>query len=838
MAKVGEEKGGDGSVCLQLPEQVTLLQRSSAGPFGRCIIKAEPATVPLINVTATPVKVARVYLSPLAESRSGLVPQTASGALSAAVAKTTLQPGEATVIRIAGSVPARPGTYVSQLQIITEAGQTVLTPVSIAVAASPGWGIACMGFGLLLLGVLKLLTGEGDVQDKLRDVARTRGEIHAWLQRDPPPQRQTDAVAEIDRDLDDAQDALARPHLFSVVDRRIPDADAALSAARAAAAKLREAQSKVPPGSVEVADLGDEWRGLHERMKSLAMVDIGAGSLKEGLAGPTAIMLRRAWDRLVGLPLQWISVDLESQLERVHLVQDAGETERARAMALATRGWLRRSAADLDRRLTLMMGLNLSAAAMLVSDANVRRVATTMELPPDQRASLLKRLDDADARLAAGSTLEDLAAAIHSVAETETEAIRDQSEALQTRVRIAADAAGEEMSSAPMGAVMDELGAIPHPNVQQKAAIVIRMLEVWRGRLGVVRDDPARASMSAAIDTTEAAARKPDLEAVRRGLAILERDWQAYLPRHIAGAGAAAVVPVCREWRDRDLQQLIETSNLVKLQSGRPEVADWERRLDRARRGLLSVLPEEAKTTDACLGPVVENGREVIAVSQEVFTAVLADVPIPPQARLDAAQTSGVADAIVLAQRLMAEPRDLKLKATTPEADRVAGQPILFTLGGLDPDWGSSVSVRVNWDDGSAPLVSDAEKLRQGERLEHTYAAARTVRPVAVASDRPSPGTSLVVAPPKEAEMGRSEAELFVRPSPATRAERLADMFLTAQFGLALMIAAVVYFWRYHAGSKVFGTRGFDYVEAFALGFAAYYAVADLPKTLAELLVK
>jgi hypothetical protein len=201
------------------------------------------------------------------------------------------------------------------------------------------------------------------------------------------------------------------------------------------------------------------------------------------------------------------------------------------------------------------------------------------------------------------------------------------------------------MSSAPMDAVMAELGANPHPSVQQKAAIVIRMLEVWRGR-------------------------------ARRGLAILERDWQAYLPRHVAEAGAAAVVLVCREWRDRDLQQLTETSNLVKLQSGRPEVADWERRLDRARRGLLSVLPEEAKTTDTCLGPVVDNGREVNAVSQQVFTAVLADVPIPPQARLDAAQTSGVADAIVLAQRLMAEPRDLKLKATTPEADRIASQPI------------------------------------------------------------------------------------------------------------------------------------------------------------------
>ena len=53
----------------------------------------------------------------------------------------------------------------------------------------------------------------------------------------------------------------------------------------------------------------------------------------------------------------------------------------------------------------------------------------------------------------------------------------------------------------------------------------------------------------------------------------------------------------------------------MKLQSGRPEIADWERRLDRARRGLLAILPEAAATPDECLGPVVENGREVIAIS-------------------------------------------------------------------------------------------------------------------------------------------------------------------------------------------------------------------------------
>jgi hypothetical protein len=219
--KLEDEKRG-GEPCLKLPEQVTLIERSSAGPFARAVLKARPATVPLTNVTSSHVTVAPVDISPLADARTGLVPETGSGTLSAAPAKLNLEPGEATVIRITGFVPARPGTYVAQLHVTTQGGQAVHAPISIAVAASPAWGIGCMVFGLILLGLLKLLTGEGNVEDKLREVAQSRGEIHAWVQRDPPPERRADELAEIDHDLDDADRALAGPRRLSVVDRRIP----------------------------------------------------------------------------------------------------------------------------------------------------------------------------------------------------------------------------------------------------------------------------------------------------------------------------------------------------------------------------------------------------------------------------------------------------------------------------------------------------------------------------------------------------------------------------------------------------------------------------------------
>jgi hypothetical protein len=239
---------------------------------------------------------------------------------------------------------------------------------------------------------------------------------------------------------------------------------------------------------------------------------------------------------------------------------------------------------------------------------------------------------------------------------------------------------------------------------------------------------------------------------------------------------------------------LVETTNQVKLQSGRLEVVDWERRLDRARRGLQAVAPETASSPDDCLEPVGANGAEVMAVSQEAFARALADVPIPPQTRLDAAQTSGIAAAIASVQRLMSEPRDLMLAVVTPEADLVAGQPVLFALRDLDQNWGSGVGVQVDWGDGSAPLRTDAEQLLQGQRLEHRYAAVGTVHPTVVAANRFTAAKEGVVAAADGPELGRSSTYLFVQQSPATTAERLADIFLTSQFSLALLIASVVLF--------------------------------------------
>lgn len=58
------------------------------------------------------------------------------------------------------------------------------------------------------------------------------------------------------------------------------------------------------------------------------------------------------------------------------------------------------------------------------------------------------------------------------------------------------------------------------------------------------------------------------------------------------------------------------------------------------------------------------------------------------------------------------------------------------------------------------------------------------------------------------------------------------------RFGLALLVAGLLYFWRFHAKKVVFGANAFDYAEAFALGFAVSLAINSLPEKLAKWVLK
>ena len=204
------------------------------------------------NGAERPFTVAAARISPLATERNGLV---AAGSLTAKTDPGPTSPGGAIPVAISGTVPARPGAYKAQLDLDGEDGARISAPLRIEVAANAVWGALCLLLGLSLLGLIKFLSGEGDVEELARHAILERAAIHADWAIHPPPAGRLEMVARIDQEFDDALRTLSKPRGFSVVDRRIADANASLASAREAANKLREAAG-APPGALETADLG------------------------------------------------------------------------------------------------------------------------------------------------------------------------------------------------------------------------------------------------------------------------------------------------------------------------------------------------------------------------------------------------------------------------------------------------------------------------------------------------------------------------------------------------------------------------------------------------------
>ena len=797
---------------------VKLTATSPWGPFAAGTAAVKPSKALVRNGTDGPLVVAFAAVTPLVNERNGLAAD--AGKIAADVAPGALPPGASAEVTLSGAAPARAGCYQAELDLKCEGGTSIPTPLRVEVAASALWGVVCLLFGLSLLGVVKLLTHQGDVEELTRNALLERAAVRANWQRNPPPASRAETVAEIERNYDGALRSLAPLQGFSIVDRRIADASASLADARRADAELRDAMT-APPGVMEVADLEREWTAFKSLLAGLAAPPTGASPL-QGLPAHVQALVEGLQAHLVAARAQAIISGLEPHVERIRLAMAAGEGPRAREMALAMRAWQRRAADDLEKQQAVEMGFALLGANMLAIETRLRRLAGDESIPPEARAKWIASLDAADAKLASGLTLENFKQANELVQDAETQSMRDQKDVLLARVREATQAASDELSLDAVGAAFAKMGPPGALSDADYAAAMAKVFEAWRASLGPFGDEESRKAIQTIADSGIDAAKRQDKPAIKLAFGALKDEWQALTPKYVAAVAARVVAPICGDWRDANLMQTTVAAEQVRLQSGRPEVENWEKALDRARLALQAISTSDPD----CLGKAVEADNETLAVSRATYQHVLEDAAIPLDARLDAAERSGDAAAVALIQRLASGPRELKLVATTKEEDIVVGQPIHFAFANLDPNWsGPGVDVVVDWGDGSEPLRTTAEKLLESERPEHPYQQIKTFTLKATASigDR---------------KVGESILPLAVGPSPANFAQRLADIFLTSQFGLALLIASVVYFWRFHAGTVVFGSESLHYVQAFALGLAAYAAVADLPKALGELALR
>ena len=206
--------------------------------------------------------------------------------------------------------------------------------------------------------------------------------------------------------------------------------------------------------------------------------------------------------------------------------------------------------------------------------------------------------------------------------------------------------------------------------------------------------------------------------------------------------------------------------------------------------------------------------RRVNDLSGAIFVAALVDVPIPAASRLRPAQEPGVAAAVEAAMANRDRPRSLHVGIATPGGERVVGRDVAFSLVGLDPVWVTSTTIRVDFGAGKPLFGASAEAVQTSRRMAHSYDPRLTAHLAITTTEAPKPGETVPIV------LGHGSDTVPILPSLVTTAQELADAFINLRFGLALLIAPTVYYWRYHSRTTTFGARGYDCVEAFALGFA------------------
>jgi hypothetical protein len=381
---------------------IVLRGTSYWGPFAKGEVALAPAQALVSNAADRPLIVTSARVGPIANARTGLA---AAGSLVAKVASGPLQPGDSALLTISGSAPARPGSYRAQLDLQGAGGTQISTPLRVDVAASALWGILCLLLGLSLIGVIRLLSGQGDVEELARSTIRERSAIRAEWDRNPPPASHAAAVAEIERSFDDALRSRSEPRGYWVVDRRISDANIYLTAAREAEAKLRGVATDTP-GALETAELEREWEALKTLATAPGARPPEGEQVGQDLAAHVREIMEGARARIVSTPAKVYVAGLEPHVERVKLALAAGEEERSREMALSVRRWMLRAADDLEKRQALMIGLTTIGGNLLALDARLRQLALDETIAADARAKWIASVDAANAKLASGLTLE------------------------------------------------------------------------------------------------------------------------------------------------------------------------------------------------------------------------------------------------------------------------------------------------------------------------------------------------------------------------------------------------------------------------------------------------
>lgn len=813
------------------PDALALGAVHPAGPLaGRVRPRLQLAALDCTfrNSSSERVEVAAGEVEPLRKAADGA---SATGRLTAKPAAggslpVTLSPGDVVTLRIGGEVQLPPGRYVSRLLLTDDAGKPVVSvPLTVTVRAHWLWAVGFMLVGLAFLGLLLLLADRAALNNRLADVLSEQQDLHELLEASPPTMADRPLARQARESVAAAVEALSGPRPFGLVDLRLARAEDALEEARAALAALRSRIDGRTPGRVAVDELDGGWKELTERLetarRNLAPVPAVVGDRSRLVPGLEALQRGMWQQRLVPL-LLGIERGLGPHVERARLALAAGEEERARELAELVTLWQRRAARELDRESELMLTWRSFADEMLAREAFLEQALADPELPETARRPLVRSLDAAR-HLLEPASLEGFRDAAKVLHDAETELLRERSRQLIEQVQ-GAIAAVEERTS--LERIMEALDHFPQDAPKEaRGEHLLTVLGHWRWRVASLTEVEERERFLARISDLESLIEAGDLAAAAEPFKELLDSWTAYQDAETERAMAEVIVPYCRQQAVALRAQQQASADGLALLQPHPDLTGIEARLERVASELdAGFSPAE------CLERTTDLSGELLEIGDRLFTTLLQVADLSAEQRLASAAHSEVAAAVSLARRLMLEPRRLRLELRTPPAEVRVDRRVTLQIGNLDPSWGPWTLARIDFDDGSQPLLTNAEELRRQPLVHHRYARSQPVDVRVVMEE----GKGEEVLQQGGEVVGLGRLAVTVAPSPISIARSLAGFFLSTRFVLALTLGLLIQGWRFYDSQRPFGSLRRDYLEAFALGLGILGVVEGFASTLTQ----
>lgn len=735
-----------------------------------------------------------------------------------------LAPGEVGSLRLGGQGRLAPGSYSSRLVLtVGDGGPAASVPVTLIVRAHWLWAFGFMLLGLSFLGLLLLLAGRATLKDRLADALGEQQQLHELLESSPPTLADQPLARQAREDVAAAIETLTRPRpLGSIEDPRLARAERYLATARTAAATLRQRTGDKTPGRLAVDALETEWLELAERLTAAEKHLTPKASATAGNTDFASLLVavqHRQWSqRLAPLPLA-VEQGLGPHVDRAHLALATGEQERARKLAQHVTLWLRRAARQLDWESRMLLTWRSFAAAILSRAVYLEQARIDPALPESAR----RRLEDSLAtarRLLEPASLEGFRDADRELQRAETELLQVRSDQLIEQLQVAIAAVDERTSLRRVEAALE--AASPG---EPKEVRIREVLNGWRETITEVNEAEVRQQLLDRVAAMEKLLGAGDLPAMIPGFGELQEAWTSYQQAQTEQAKAAVIGPYCQQRTSRLRSQHQQSLESLALLQPHPDLSDLEAELDRIGTAL------EAGFSGAdCLERLTGRSAELLEVGDRLFSTYLLAADVTAEDRLANAEYSEVAEAVTLARRLMQEPRPLRLELRTPLDEIQVDRRVTFEVGDLGPSWGPGTSIRIDFGDGSAALLRNAEELHQEPLLHHRYTRPQRteVRIVAVQE------TGNEVLEEGGEAVGEGRVAFTVGPSRITLARSLASFFLSVRFALALAVGLLIQGWRFY-DEHPFGSRRRDYLEAFALGVGTQGLVEGLATALVQL---